>query len=70
MPNRMVPVSSAETLRATLRASAASARVRSACGRRVSATVVGTIPRPTLRNSGIPIVFSSPRTCSEIDGWA
>ena len=70
MPNRMVPVSSAETLRATRSASAASARVRSACGRSVSATVVGTIPRPTRRNSGIPIVFSSARTCSEIDGCA
>ena len=70
MPNRMVPVSSAVALRTARQPSSAVASVRSACGRSVSATVVGTTPRPTRRNSGAPTDFSSERICSEIDGWA
>ena len=70
MPNRMVPVSSAVALRATRIASSAAASVRSAWGRRVSATVVGTTPRPTRRNSDEPTLRSSSRTCSDTDGCA
>ncbi len=70
MPNRMVPVSSVVTLATARRASSAAASVRSACGRSVSATVVGTTPRPTRRNSWAPQVFSSDLICSETDGCA
>jgi hypothetical protein len=70
IPNRMVPVSNAFTRCTARNASSAAAMVASACGRRVSATVVGTTPRPTRRNSGSPTDFSRFRICSEIDGWA
>ena len=70
MPNRMVPVSNWRTCWAARRVSSAAASVRSAWGRRVSATVVGTTPRPTRRNSWTPSDFSSARICSETDGWA
>ncbi len=70
MPNRIVPVSNAFTRCTARSASSAAAMVASACGRRVSATVVGTTPRPTRRNSWRPSDFSSVRICSEIDGWA
>ncbi len=70
IPNRIVPVSNDFTACAARRVSSAAASVRSACGRSVSATVVGTTPRPTRRNSCTPSDFSSARICSETDGWA
>ncbi len=70
MPNRIVPLSSDTALCTARRASSAAAMVCSACGRSVSASVVGTTPRPTRRNSGTPSDFSSARTCSDTDGWA
>jgi len=70
MPNRIVPVSNAFTRWTARSASSAAAIVASACGRRVSATVVGTTPRPTRRNSCSPIDFSRLRICSEMDGCA
>ena len=70
MPNRIVPVSRAVALRTARQLSSAAASVRSACGRSVSATVVGTTPRPTRRNSGAPTDLSMDRICSETDGWA
>ncbi len=70
IPNRIVPVSKDFTLCTACRVSSTAASTRSACGRRVSATVVGTTPRPTRRNSWTPRVFSRARICSETDGWA
>ncbi len=69
MPNRIVPVSSAETLIAARAVSSAAATVRSACGRIASADAVGTTPRPTLVNSVPPTLRSRLRICSETDGW-
>ena len=70
MPKRMVPVSSDRACCTAWRASSTAASTRSAWGRSVSATVVGTTPRPTRRKSWTPRVCSSERTCSETDGWA
>ena len=70
IPNRIVPLSSDTALCTARRASSDAAIACSAYGRRVSASVVGTTPRPTRRKSGTPRVFSSARTCSETDGWA
>ena len=70
IPNRIVPVSSAVTLRTARQVSSAAASVRSAWGRSVSAMVVGTTPRPTRRKSGVPTDFSRLRICSEIEGCA
>ncbi len=70
IPNRIVPVSKLVTRCIARRPSSAAARVRSAWGRSVSATVVGTTPRPTRRKSWAPHVFSSDRICSDTDGCA
>ena len=70
IPNRIVPVSNDFTLCTASRASSTAASTRSACGRSVSATVVGTTPRPTRRKRGTPSDFSSAWICSETDGWA
>jgi hypothetical protein len=70
IPNRIVPVSNDFSACAARRVSSAAARVFSACGRRVSATVVGTTPRPTRRNSCTPSDFSRARICSDTEGWA